>query len=108
MCNWKGNKQNVEEGKGSEWTGKTQGRTGPCAVRWSCGALPTSSPALSSQARPTLTGTALAAVNHWQHHWLCVAIGAKEVQDPHGAVWIQSVATAVTLALQVGFLGKKG
>lgn len=52
----------------------------------------------------TLTGAALAAVNHWQHHWLCVAVGTKEVQDPHGAVRIQSVTTAVALALQVGFL----
>lgn len=46
----------------------------------------------------------MAAVNHWQHHWLRAAIRAKEVQDPHGAVRIQSVATAVALALQVGFL----
>lgn len=50
----------------------------------------------------------MAAVNHWQHHWLRAAIRATEVQDPHGAVRIQSVATAVALALQVGFLGKRG
>lgn len=95
---------------------------GPCAVRVPkaslrrtlirpqlvLGALPTRSPALSSQARRTLTGTALAAVNHWQHHWLCVAVGTKEVQDPHGAVRIQCIATAVALALQVGLLGKRG
>lgn len=58
--------------------------------------------------RLTLAGLALAAVNDGQHHGLSVAARTAQVQDLHRTLRVQAVATAVTLALQVGLLGERG
>lgn len=43
-----------------------------------------------------------------QHYWLRVAARTAQVQDPHGALGVQAVATAVALALQIRLLGERG
>lgn len=57
--------------------------------------------------RPTLAGAALAAVDDRQHHRLHAATRTAQVQDPHGALGVQAVATAVTLAQQVRLLARR-
>lgn len=56
--------------------------------------------------RPTLAGAALAAVDDGQHHGLHVAARTAQVQEPHGALGVQAVATAVALAQQVRLLAR--
>lgn len=56
--------------------------------------------------RPTLAGAALAAVDDGQHHGLHVAARTVQVQEPHGALGVQAVATAVALAQQVRLLAR--